>query len=990
MKAPHLPTRALSKRGRRILGITGAAVLCLALAPAASQAIASEPPGVKAQGSGGGEELPNFDARRDGPARKVLAARSAQLAARPSAGVRALRQQLGMQGIVDVDPLTATPRRLSRLDGFLTGPSTRKPEAIARDYVRAHGDVFGLSAAEVAGLQLRKDYVDIAGTHHLSFVQSVGGVTVFGNGLKAHVARNGRLIQVDGSPVASLPASLGTPGFSPTRARDSAVEDVFGKSTASAVRTSTSANRKTEFSNGDQTQLVAFQTLSGTQLAWQTILMREGYLVVQDAKDGKTLFRQDLVSHDSGEAWDNYPQAPRGGAQMTRNFTSPGWLPNNSPHLAGNVAHVFKDINDDDVANPGEEVPPSGTRQFFYPFTPFSGPACLPDFVCSWDPEVPFSWQTNANQDAVQMFYFLGKFHDHLRKAPIGFTRAAGNFEAVDGDAVQGNAIDGADTDPTTDGLPDGQHVDNANMLTPPDGIPPRMQMFLFHQPHTAFPNEDPFIAGNSGDEADIVYHEYTHGLSNRLVVDANGISTLGNIQAGSMGEAWSDWYAMDLLVGEGSFRDTPTEGELRVGEYVGWGNDLIRTNPVDCSVGSTADACGGTGAGLSGPGGYTYGDFGRIIGAPEVHADGEIWVQTLWDLRKALGVNLTRSLVTRAMELSPANPSFLDMRNSILQADLVVNGGKRQNKIWQVFSHRGMGWFAAALDGDDAQPVEDFSMPPPANTPTGSLTGLVRDSLSNAPIVGATVAFGGHNSGFAGSYAAITDATGRYTITGIFPGTYPKVFSRAPGFDPVSGTLSIASRVNTLNWSLRRDWAAISGGAEIVDFNGVDFSAFGCGPAAIFDQSQGTGWSTDSVLTMVGVDESKVEERFVIVELPVAVDISDLQINPSGTCGDGASASTGDFILRTSTDGVTFNVAAQGHFGVANRNRMNSITLNAGTGTDVRFIRYEMRGTQLIESAIANGVTNPQQACSNPIPPVGFSACAFVDSVELAVYGTP
>ena len=240
--------------------------------------------------------------------------------------------------------------------------------------MRAHADVFGLSAAEVAGLTLRKDYVDIAGTHHLSFVQSVGGVTVFGNGLKAHVAKNGRLIQVDGSPVAALPASLGTPGFSAARARDSAVEDVFGSSKANVVRSGSDATRKTEFSNGDQTQLVGFQTLGGMRLAWQTILMREGYLVVQDAQDGRTLFRQDLVAHDSGKAWDNYPQAPRGGAQQTRNFTAPGWLPNNSPHLAGNVAHVFKDINDDDVANPGEEVPPSGNRQFFYPFTPFTGP----------------------------------------------------------------------------------------------------------------------------------------------------------------------------------------------------------------------------------------------------------------------------------------------------------------------------------------------------------------------------------------------------------------------------------------------------------------------------------------------------------------------------------------------------------------------------------------------------------------------------------------
>ena len=94
-------------------------------------------------------------------------------------------------------------------------------------------------------------------------------------------------------------------------------------------------------------------------------------------------------------------------------------------------------------------------------------------------------------------------------------------------------------------------------------------------------------MQSNGGDEADIVYHEYTHGLSNRLVVDADGISTLGNIQAGSMGEAWSDWYAMDFLTNEGLQRDTAAHGEVRVGEYVGARLDLIRTQPLDCPVGS-------------------------------------------------------------------------------------------------------------------------------------------------------------------------------------------------------------------------------------------------------------------------------------------------------------------------------------------------------------------------------------------------------------------
>ena len=113
---------------------------------------------------------------------------------------------------------------------------------------------------------------------------------------------------------------------------------------------------------------------------------------------------------------------------------------------------------------------------------------------------------------------------------------------------------------------PDANHIDNANMGTPPDGQSPEMQMYLFHQPGTRYPTRTRSSPANGGDEADVVYHEYTHGLSNRLVVDATGNSTLGRIQAGSMGEAWSDWYAMDYLVSQRPLPRHAADGDLRVG----------------------------------------------------------------------------------------------------------------------------------------------------------------------------------------------------------------------------------------------------------------------------------------------------------------------------------------------------------------------------------------------------------------------------------------
>jgi extracellular elastinolytic metalloproteinase len=968
---PALTGAFAPSRVTRRLAVLGAIAMLLALAPA----IATGATGTQGRGSdpahpeGQQEKAANYDSRQDAGSQRILQKRSALNAARPAAGVASLRKQLGRQGIVSIDPLTGTARAVQRLDGFLTGPSTASARSIALAYVRNHPDVFGLSATEVKQLRLRKDYVDIAGTHHLSFIQTVRGVPVFGNGLKANVARNGRLINVVGSPIAALPSgAAAAPAVSAARARSIAAEDVSLTAKRTSATARSDARRTTTFGNGDRAELVYFQTVGSLRLAWQVISAPSSnsmYLTVVDGATGRVLYRRSLVQQDSGLVWDYYPGASRGGSQISRNLTTPGWLPNNSPRLAGNTAHVYSDVNDDNVANPSEEVGPSGTRQFNYPFQNFNslGAPCSAAFPCSWNPDVPNSWQVNRAQNAVQVFYLIGKFHDHLRAAPIGFTRSAGNFEAVDGDAIQGESDDGANT---AGGLPDGLHVDNANMATPPDGIPPRMQMFLFHQPPLA--SGDPFLPSNGGDPADIVYHEYTHGLSNRLVVDALGNSTLGSVQAGSMGEAWSDWYALDFLVDQGFERDTATEGELIVGKYVEFGGqNLIRTQPIDCAVGSTSPQCPGTPGG--GPGGYTYGDFGHIIGVPEVHADGEIWVETLWDLRKVLGSRLTESLVTRAMELAPSNPSFLDMRNSILQADQVVNGGKANKKVWQAFAHRGMGFFAAAVDGDDSAPVEDFSLPPAPNTPTGSLTGRVLDQDTGAPVAGILVGFGGHASGFPGDFAALTNASGVYTINGIFPGTYPGVFARGAGYDRQAVTLSIASRVQVKNWALRRDWAALSGGGQVVAFNGPDFTVFGCGPTGAIDQSLGTGWGSTSDFVN-GVETPK----FVTVRLPVPVDVSEIAIDPGNTCGDGGSASTGDFRLETSTDGVTFTLASSGRFGVADRHRLNSVPLNAGTTDNVQFVRFTMVSTQLVE---AGGTC-----------PGNFSACQFMDMSELEVFG--
>ena len=129
------------------------------------------------------------------------------------------------------------------------------------------------------------------------------------------------------------------------------------------------------------------------------------------------------------------------------------------------------------------------------------------------------AWVANQKQNAVQAFYYANRFHDHLAAAPINFTDQS--FEGAD--RLRLETDDGAMTGP------DSSHRNNANMATPPDGMSPIMQMYLWQS--------SPQRAVNGGDDASILYHEYTHGLSNRLIHDANGFGALNLDQARAMAD---------------------------------------------------------------------------------------------------------------------------------------------------------------------------------------------------------------------------------------------------------------------------------------------------------------------------------------------------------------------------------------------------------------------------------------------------------------------
>jgi len=951
-----------------VLALVAAGALALASTPADAGRTGHTPVQVREHGA---ERKLAYDARVTTAQTSLL--RGARQTPAQRAAIADLKHSLGMQGIVSIDPLTGTPRQVARLDGFLTRASSKPAARIALDYVRGHDDVFRLGPAALQALKLRRDYVDALGTHHLSWETMVKGVPVFGNGLRANVTRSGRLLSVLGSPLATVPKLDTAPRLTAAKARGIAARDVGGRAAQATSRTAPGPRRTTTWSNHDGASLVVFRTPSGARLGWLTIVSAGGSLAYQhvvDASSGRVVYRADLVDDDNGESlvFDNYPGAPAGGTQHQVSFVGEGWLTPSATRLFGKNAFVYSDLNDDNRAQNSELVPAAKGDTPKWPLVSFtSSSLCDATHICTWDPNVTASWRKNRKQDGTQAFYFVNTWHDHLLAPPISFTPAAGNFELAGGDPVVVNTLDGANT---ARGMPDLNHVDNANMGTPPDGFPPLMQMFLFHAPGFS-DEEDPFVPTSSSDESDIVYHEYTHGLSNRLVIDANGNSGLTAPQSGAMGEAWSDWYAFDYLVDASLESDTAADGEVLVGDYVSHGAHMIRFQPLDCPVGSAAAEC--TGGQNTGPGGFTYGDYGRVFNGPEVHSDGEIWAETLWDLRNVLGSNVTETLVTRGMELSPVAPSFLDMRNSILQADLAAYAGSHLDTIWQVFAARGMGWFAGSFGGSDNHPAEDFNLPPPPGTPTATLTGTVTDFDTGLPLEGAVVAVAGHDSGFPGSYSDTTDATGAYSIPDVVTGTYPKVGLAAAGYEGVQTEVTVTAPTTTQDFAPRRDWASSQLGGSIDSFNGPDYTQFGCGPGGAIDQSQGTGWGSD---TGDGTPTNVMIPKFMVVKLPQAIDVSTFEVDPSNTCGDPGSASTGMFRIDTSPDGTSYTTAAEGTFTSADRGRFNVVTPTAGTD-GVQYVKFWMLSPQVPD-------------CATNCPDGPFAGCTFTDMTEIEVFGPP
>jgi extracellular elastinolytic metalloproteinase len=703
----------------------------IALAVLASTGFAAAAPAGAARQSSGAPATPKpYLDVRDGQPR----------AAAPSVATRRARSRLRAGGaVIDVDARTGTPRLLAGTVAPLSARAAGPAVDVADAFVSRHLPALGLDRGDLGSLRLSGRKGIPGGATQVTYRQYADGIPALDSGLEVTLDEAGRAIAVTGAPQPGLALATTTPALSATRAMRALMDDVGAHHALAVASGPSGPTRATTFDSGEAAALVAFGEGTGARLAWQLDLRAgpgEHYTAVVDAAGGKVLQRANRVKFAGNDAsvFEQYPGAANGGTTHTVDLTP--YLNPGATDLSGPYAHAWSDTNDNDFAHfttsghivsldapdANEAVPRTGGGDFVYAFSPFSqaAGACDNGHVCSWDFGDRPSWTGNRAQNAVQAFYYVNRYRDHLAAPPISFSSADGDFRGAD--RVLVNADDGAATDTSGPGSggPDANHLDNAYMDTPPDGTSPTMAMFLFYAGSSS-----PFRDVNGGDDAAIVYHEFTHGLSNRLITNASGEGALNGVQPGALGEAWSDWYAKDFLVDQFPADDTTAPGEVDIGEYVDSVPHSIRTQALDCPVGAASTACPGGFA--SGSGGFTYGDLGRIcICGLEVHADGEIWGETLWDLRSLVGSGVAEAVITQGMRLTPAQPTFLQARDAILAADLqLYPDGDHSGQLWQAFGRRGMGWNATSPSASTA--VEGFKTPPAATltaAPSPAVTG--------------------------------------------------------------------------------------------------------------------------------------------------------------------------------------------------------------------------------------------------------------------------
>jgi len=416
-------------------------------------------------------------------------------------------------------------------------PLAKTPVDAAREHLRANAGAYFLRASEVDGAVVKHIHDTGRGAIVVKFVSRPGGIEVWGEELNVVMDRRLRLVGLTGylsTPDSAASLFAGASGLT-SRAKVSsfaidhsaAVAAAYGDLTGTPL--GAGAFQENGVVRGDYhgvTLRAGVSTpspLSFPGRARQVLFHEPGKLVpayyvevaspdplarsldyysyVISARDGKVLVRTNLSQRATAftyRVWADSAgihqpmispvgngetpapgDAPQPGytlpAAVARNdvsvvtgpiSTGDPWLADGATETIGNNVHAYADLGGEDGLQPSPG--PDYT----------ANTSSANAFQYDWSDADGANTSVPQNKAAItQLFYMVNWLHDWYYDS--GFDEAAGNAQSNN----YGRGPSAGDQDPVFAETNDFSGTDNANMWTPADGSPPRMQMYVFDGP---------------------------------------------------------------------------------------------------------------------------------------------------------------------------------------------------------------------------------------------------------------------------------------------------------------------------------------------------------------------------------------------------------------------------------------------------------------------------------------------------------------------------
>lgn len=612
-----------------------------------------------------------------------------------------------------------TPASLTPAGKPLASGLSADPIVAARAYVDANRDVLGLTERGAEALDLLTA-APLGSGAAVIFRQRFGALPAGYDGLLTLGIRDGQVWYVSSSlardAAAPEPATLTAADAQRVAAADAGI-----------ASPTVMANRLVAVPTADRGARAAYQVTLGANLGGAEPV---AYTTYVDARDGGVLLREDIVDSDHDNAdWAAFPMSPptdyssrdtrqtwcfaprRGCDEVIGTSASPrAWDVLDGASTAttlGNNAVAVQNWNSNDPFSVGTETAtPRPNRDYDYPWAnQWQRAQCSPTVFDS--PQ-----RNDIDAARANLFALHNRMHDWAYH--LGFTEKTWNMQddnygrgGLGGDLEQGNAQAGG----ISGGPPDFAARDNANQITPPDGQAPITNMYLWQSIAGSF--YAPCVDGDY--DMSVVGHEYTHAITNRMIAGPDaGVTT-----PQGMSESWSDQLAMEYL-NENGYAPRGIRG-YTIGQYVtsdpiaGIRNYNMSASPLN----------------------YSHIDY-DFVGL-QVHASGEVWTATNFDIRAAMlkkygagtpGLQKSCAAGRTPVTSCPGNRrwvqlafdsfllmansanSMVDARDAMLGADLVRFGGANQALLWNAFAKRGLGQGAASNGAGDVDPTPSFSSP--------------------------------------------------------------------------------------------------------------------------------------------------------------------------------------------------------------------------------------------------------------------------------------